>query len=60
MASSSSVHIDDGFFAILGYANGASNLKMLTDHKDQVGHRTVNASSFLVVEKSKTLKKMES
>ena len=33
-------NIDDGFFAILGSPNGASTLRMLIDHKEQIKYRT--------------------
>ncbi|KAK3167282.1 hypothetical protein OEA41_010409 [Lepraria neglecta] len=33
--------VDDGFYAILGSTNGASMMRMLIDHKSQIGFRTV-------------------
>ena len=32
---------DDGFYAILGSVNGASMMRMLLDHKSQIGYRTI-------------------
>ena len=34
-------NIDDGFFAMLSSPNGASTLRMLIDHKEQIKYRTV-------------------
>jgi hypothetical protein len=32
---------DDGFYAILGSTNGASSMRLLIDHKAELGNRTV-------------------
>ncbi|KAI9849461.1 MAG: hypothetical protein M1837_004081 [Sclerophora amabilis] len=33
---------DDGFYAMLGSVNGASTMRMLLDHKQEIGYRTVD------------------
>jgi hypothetical protein len=32
---------DDGFYAVLGSANGASSMRLLIDHKAELGNRSV-------------------
>lgn len=34
--------LDNGFYAILGSANGASTTRMLLDHKAEIGYRTID------------------
>ena len=33
--------LDEGFFALLGSVNGASTMRMLLDHKVDLGHKTI-------------------
>ena len=33
--------LDEGFFALLGSVNGSSSMRMLVDHKKQIGHKTI-------------------
>ncbi|MCJ1268447.1 hypothetical protein MMC22_008335 [Lobaria immixta] len=34
--------LDNGFYAILGSANGAGTTRMLVDHKAEIGYRTID------------------
>ena len=43
--------LDDGFYAILGSANGASTMRMLLDHKSKIGYRTIERIEVLGCER---------
>ena len=33
--------LDEGFLALLGSVNGSNTMRMLLDHKNHVGHKTI-------------------
>lgn len=49
-------HNDEGFWAILGSPNGASTLRMMANHKHELGGRTVEK---IIVSERDDIKKLE-